>query len=108
MSIDPPGSDPSQDDPLRRFRNWRGFLLAAIVVNVLYVYGSLGHVGDAGAAIWYKVLIWLPFNFIASVLYYVFMVKLSRADGTAGAGGTFYVILCLALIVANWLALFLA
>lgn len=101
MSIaDLPEPDTEEQDPLVRFRNWRGFLAAAIVVNVLFVYGMLGNTADASLAVWYKSLIWLPFNVIATVLYYVFKVKLRDT-----AGGTWYGILCLAIVVANWIVM---
>ena len=112
----PSGQDPSVPDPLARFRTWRGFLLAAVVLNVLFVYGMIGSVADPRVAVWSKALSWLPFNVIASVLYYVLLVKLSRADAdcvqaASGADravthGSLYVILCLAMIAANWVVLF--
>lgn len=92
-------------DPLARFRSWRGFLFVAIAVNGLFVWGMWGSVANPGLAGWVKAFSWLPFNVIATALYYVFMKKLT---GPGGPGGTFYVILCLALIVANWLAMFVA
>jgi hypothetical protein len=64
---------------------------------------------DPGVRGWFKALSWLPFNVIASVLYFVFMVKLSKADGDkAATHGAFYVVICLAMIAANWIAMFVA
>lgn len=103
-----------EKDPLARFRTWRGFLFASIALNVLFVYGMIGAMTDPHAAGWYKALSWLPFNVIASVLYYVFLVKLTQADvdcaraSGARSRGTPYVVLCLAMIAANWIALFVA
>lgn len=88
---------------LSRFRNWHGFLFAAVIVNLLFVYGMLGHSGDPVLARWYKALIWLPFNAIATLLYYVFTVKLAGATG-----GVFYRILCLVMVAANWTAMYFA
>jgi hypothetical protein len=82
-------------DPQTRFRSWRGFLLASVAVNLLFVYGMLGGMGDASVAAWYKALIWLPFNVIATAVYLAIMVRLA-------ASGVFYRILCGAMIVANW------
>jgi uncharacterized protein (DUF983 family) len=111
-------SGPDGDDPLARFRNWRGFLFAAIAVNALFVYGMLGSMADANATIWYKALSWLPFNAIATALYLMFLVKLTKADEDcamavgsaekAGTGGGFYAILCIAMIIANWWVMFAA
>jgi len=95
-----PVLEQADPDPLARFRNWRGFLFAAIAVNLLFVYGMLGNTGDASLGIWYKTLIWLPFNVIASVLYYVFKVKLADA-----AAGRVYGLLCLVMIAANWIVM---
>jgi uncharacterized protein (DUF983 family) len=78
-----------------RFQSWRGFLLVSIVVNLLFVYGMWGGTGDAHLATWYKTLIWLPFNLIATALYLAIMTRLA-------ARGLFYRVLCSALIVANW------
>lgn len=96
-----------EQDPLARFRTWRGFLLAAIVLNALFVYGMFAAVSDPGVSAWVKALSWLPFNGIASVLYYVFMVRLTR-DASSQASGWFYQVICIAAIVANWAALFAA
>jgi hypothetical protein len=103
--IDPPeqhpaGEDAAEQDPLARFRSWRGFLLASVALNLLFVYGMLAGVSDPSAAIWYKVLAWLPFNVIATAVYLAIMARLANASG-----GAFYRILCLAMIVANWAVL---
>jgi hypothetical protein len=83
------------DDPLARFRNWRGFLAATIAVNALFVYGMIANVADPVVSTWFKAMIWLPFNAIATALYLMFMIRLS-------VFGLHYVALCIALIVANW------
>ncbi len=90
-----------EPDPLARFRDWRGFLLAAIAVNVLFAYGMTLGAGNPQARIWNLVLVWLPFNFIATVVYYAMLVRLTGPDRTALARG-FYRVLCVFLIVANW------
>jgi hypothetical protein len=92
--------DPGERDPLARFRSWRGFLAAAIALNVLFVYGMFAGASDPSVRGWFKALSWLPFNVIASALYFVFMVKLSKAAP--------YVVICLAMIAANWIAMFVA
>ncbi len=117
------GQDPSEAganelDPLARFRSWRGFLLVAIALNTLFVYGMFAGASDPSVKAWYKALTWLPFNLIASVLYFVFLVKLSKADedcskaaggaDKAGTNGALYVVLCVAMIAANWIAMFAA
>jgi len=93
-------------DGLGRFRDWRGFLLAALAVNVLFVWGMLGQVSDPSTAAWHKALVWLPFNTIATGVYYAILIRLSRAtpagDPPPWPGGRFYFRLCGALIVANW------
>ncbi len=114
----PAEPDSNEPDPLARFRTWRGFLLAAIVLNVLFVYGMIGSVADPSVAAWTKALSWFPFAVIASALYLVLLTKLSRADadcaraaGRAGRAGSYktrYVFLCVAMILANWVALFAA
>lgn len=108
---EPAPADPAEqaDDPLARFRSWRGFLFAAVAVNLLFVYGMLNNTADPSVAIWFKVLVWLPFNAIASALYLVFMIKLGKANAANNqTGGPFYVALCSALIGANWIAMFAA
>lgn len=109
---------PAVADPLARFRSWRGFLLTAIALNALFVWGMWGSASDPSTSAWTKALSWFPFNVIASVLYLVFMAKLSRADGEvakaaggadkANTGGAFYILLCVAMIAANWILMFAA
>jgi len=91
----------TEADALARFRRWPGFLLASVAVNLLFVYGMLGHQAEGALAIWYKTLIWLPFNVIATVLYYVFKVKLAGQPG-----GALYGALCLVMVAANWIVMF--
>jgi hypothetical protein len=99
----------SPEDPLHRFRNWRGFLAAAIAVNLLFAYGMWNNTADPSVAIWFKVLVWLPFNAIATALYIVFMLKLGKAcDANNQTGGVFYSLLSGFMIVANWILLFAA
>jgi hypothetical protein len=90
-------------DPLARFRHWGGFLLAALAVNVLFVYGMLANVADAGVRTWFKALVWLPFNAIATAVYLMLAVKLAQRSG-----GVFYRTFCLAMIVANWAVMLVA
>ncbi len=90
-------------DTLAAFRSWRAFFFVAVLVNALFVYGMVGSVADPNVAPWTKVLSWFPFNVIATVLYYAFMVKLGH-----GAGGIVYRVLSAALIAANWIALIVA
>jgi len=90
-------------DPLAGFRNWRNFFYVALLVNVLFVYGMAGAVAAPGASTWIKTLSWFPFNVIATVLYYAFMVQLG-----AGRGGAFLRTLCAAMIAANWIAMIVA
>jgi hypothetical protein len=90
-------------DPLADFRNWRNFFFVAVLVNALFIHGMTGAVADPGAAAWIKTLSWFPFNVIATVLYYAFMVKLGP-----GAGGAVYRLLCAAFIAANWIAMIVA
>ena len=92
--------EPGEQDPLARFRNWPGFLAAAIALNALFVYGMFAGASDPDVRGWFKALSWLPFNVIASALYFVLMVKLSKASP--------YVVICLAMIAANWIAMFVA
>jgi hypothetical protein len=86
-----------------RFQNWRAFLFVAISVNGLYLWGMLAQMGDAHIDAWTKALAWLPFNVIATVLYFVFLVKLAQ-----GRAGLLFKGLCLAMIVLNWTAFFAA
>ena len=108
-SPEDPQSDraPVDQDPLARFRNWRGFLVAAMAVNILFVITMLGH-NTPEAAIWHKVLIWFPFNAIATAVYLAIMARLSHAEGGAAPtlAGRFYTVLCTTLIVANWALMF--
>lgn len=96
-------SDAPEADPLVRFRNWPGFLAAAVAVNLLFLWGMWGAVADPAHALLTKALSWLPFNGIATILYYVFKVKLADRPG-----GALYGALCLVMVVANWAALFIA
>jgi hypothetical protein len=89
--------DEVEADPLARFRNWQGFLWATVAVNVLFVYGMLGNVADPSVRTWFKALVWLPFNAIATAVYVMLAVKLARSPGKS-----FYRILCLFLVAANW------
>ena len=99
--IDTPEHEPAKPEELgeglsARFSSWRGFFFASIAVNLLFVYGMLAGMSDAAVSIWYKTLIWLPFNVIASVLYLAIMARL----GNAGWG--VFRVLGAAMIVANW------
>ncbi len=116
---DPKSSEPEEpDDPLARFRSWRGFLFAAVAVNLLFAYGMLNNTADASVAIWFKVLVWLPFNAIATALYIVFMVKLGKADAACAqavdgvdktnTGGAYFIVLCIVMIVGNWITMLAA
>ncbi len=97
------------NDPLSHFRNWRGFLAAAIAVNLLFGYGMWNNTADPSVAIWFKVLVWLPFNTIATTLYLVFMIKLGKpAEANNHTGGMLYALLCAGMIIANWVMLFAA
>lgn len=95
--------DETGSDPLRRFRNWPGFLAATIAVNLLFLWGMWGAVADPAHALLTKTLSWLPFNVITTVLYYVFKVKLADRRGSVLYGA-----LCLVMVLANWAALFIA
>ena len=109
--VDDAGADAAPaSDPLAAFRSWRAFFFVAVLVNALFVYGMLGSVADPNVAPWTKVLSWFPFNVIATVLYYVFLIKLSGSGGLSvrGPAGAFFVALCLAMITLNWLAFFAA
>lgn len=102
-----PGESPEpvdeavEADPLRRFRSWRGFLFAVIVLNALFVYGMLAGTSDPSVKAWYKALVWLPFNGIASAFYFGFLLKLKD-----DRGGLFFTFLCLLMIALNWLIMF--
>lgn len=102
-----PPDDPAVSeisDPLRPFRNWHGFLLAALAVNTLFAYGMLGQVSEPATAAWHKTLVWLPFNALATAVYYVIMIRLA----CPGAWGLFYRLLCGGLIIGNWLLMLTA
>lgn len=108
MVPDAPGQETgSPDGPgrdaLDRFRNWHGFLLASLAVNALFVHGMLGNVADPGMATWFKALVWLPFNAIATAVYLTLAGRLGGARG-----GRLYALLCHALAVANWLVMLAA
>lgn len=96
---DPASTEDKADDPLVRFRNWRGFLFATVAVNLLFIYGMLGGMTHASLSIWYKTLIWLPFNVITTVLYLAIMTRL----GNTGWG--IFRILCAIMIIVNWVVL---
>lgn len=108
-SQDPVQQEDKTADPLRRFRSWRGFLFAAVAVNLLFTYAMLNNTADTNNAIWFKVLVWLPFNTIASALYIVFMIKLgnTKADDTPRRP-SFYSLFCMVMIGANWYSMFAA
>jgi len=108
MAADAPGQEavPPEDpgrDALDRFRNWHGFLLASLAVNALFVYGMLGNVADPSVATWFKALVWLPFNAIATAVYLTLAVRLG-----GGRGGKAYALLCGILVVANWVVMLAA
>ena len=112
----PPGKEPDEPDsdsqdpadkgPLARFRSWRGFLAAAVAVNALFAYGMIGNMADPSVSTWFKALVWLPFNAIATALYGAILVKLGlpgEGDHKRNrVGRMFYTVLCATLIVANW------
>lgn len=105
MSLDTPQQPPEIPaeegrDALDRFRNWHGFLVAALAVNALFVYGMLGNVADPSVSTWFKALVWLPFNAIATAVYLMLAVRLSRARGS-----TLYAILCGAVAIGNWVVM---
>jgi hypothetical protein len=108
--LDGPGHEDGEAGPVPRFGSWRGFLYVAIAVNGLYLWGMTGQMGDPATAVWAKTLTWLPFNLIATVLYYVFIIKLSGTGGLTvrSLGGAFHVLLCLAMTALNWIAFFAA
>jgi hypothetical protein len=101
VATDLPDNDTS--DPLARFRSWHGFLLATLAVNGLFVWGMLANAHDPTQRIWFQTLVWLPFNAIATAVYYAIMQRL-RVEPR----GCFYLLVCPLLIVANWLVMFLA
>ncbi len=97
----PPDGRGEEGDALRPFRNWHGFLLAAIVVNAFFVYTLSGTNPDPGVRIWYKALIWFPFNAIATAVYLAILSRLHRLAGSAVVR-LFHAVVCVGLIVANW------
>ena len=90
-------TDEVTDNAPVRLVNWLGFLLVGVVVNLLFLWGIQGSMGDASVAIWTKVLSWLPFNVIATAFYLVCYLKLSALV---------WRLLALVMIVANWLSFF--
>ena len=112
MNTDSPeqvDADQTAPDPLQRFRNWRGFLAAAVAVNLLFLYGMLNNTADPDVAIWFKVLAWLPFNAIATALYLVFMIKLGKAsEANNQTGGPVYALISACMLAVNWIALIAA
>lgn len=103
------GSAETTSDPLHRFRNWRGFLVAAIAVNLLFLYGMWHNTADPGVAIWFKVLVWLPFNAIATALYLVFLFRLGKpSEANHQTGGAMYALISLFMIGTNWALLIAA
>lgn len=90
-------SEAESTEQASRFHSWRGFLAASVAVNLLFIYGMAGGMAggmaDPNAAIWYKTLIWLPFNAIASAVYLAIMARLP---------GVFYRLICAAMIVLDW------
>lgn len=86
-------SEAESTEQASRFHSWRGFLAASVAVNLLFIYGMAGGMADPNAAIWYKTLIWLPFNAIASAVYLAIMARLP---------GFFYRLICAAMIVLDW------
>lgn len=103
MNSPPPDLPRDQDIPgapdsaPARLVNWLGFLLIGVAVNLLFLWGIQGSMGDASVAIWTKVLSWLPFNLIASVFYLVCYLKLTALA---------WRLLALVMIGANWLSFF--
>lgn len=96
----PTRADEPPDAIRSRFSSWRGFLFASVAVNLLFVYGMLAGMGDAQVSIWYKALIWLPFNVISTALYLAIMARLGNS------GWAIFKIICLLMIVANWSVMF--
>ena len=86
--------------PLQHFQSWLGFMFAALAVNLLFVYGMLAGMGDSNLSIWYKTLIWLPFNVIATALYLAIMARLGNS------GWAIFRIICIVMIVTNWSIMF--
>jgi hypothetical protein len=63
----------------------------------------LANARDPVQRIWFQTLVWLPFNAIATAVYYAIMQRLR-----AQPHGCFYLWLCPVLVLANWLVMFLA
>ncbi|MCP5278706.1 MAG: hypothetical protein H6935_10155 [Thiobacillus sp.] len=106
MALGAPEQEPldgEDRDTLERFRNWHGFLAAALAVNALFVYGMLGNVADPSVSAWFKALVWLPFNAIATAVYLMLALRLSK-----GRGGMFFVTLCAIVGIGNWVVMLLA
>lgn len=82
--------------PLRHFQSWLGFMFATLAVNLLFVYGMLAGMGDESLSIWYKTLIWLPFNVIATALYLAIMTRLRNTRWSL------FRPLCAITIIVNW------
>lgn len=100
MALGAPRQDPMDGegpDALDRFRNWHGFLAASLAVNALFVYGMVANVADPQLRTWFKALVWLPFNAIATAVYLMLALRLAK-----GRGGLFYGLLCATVAVANW------
>jgi len=91
------------EDALDRFRSWHGFLLASLAVNALFVYGMLANVADPSVRTWFKTLVWLPFNAIATAVYLALAVRLAPSRG-----GAFLVILCGVVALSNWVVMWAA
>jgi len=96
MQPSPPPEQETSTTPLRHFQSWLGFMFAALAVNILFVYGMLAGMGDATLSIWYKTLIWLPFNVISTALYLAIMTRLR------GTRWSLFRPLCALAIVGNW------
>jgi hypothetical protein len=60
----------------------------------------LAGMGDSNLSIWYKTLIWLPFNVIATALYLAIMARLGNSRWAI------FRIICIVMIVANWSIMF--
>ncbi|OYY95216.1 MAG: hypothetical protein B7Y41_01530 [Hydrogenophilales bacterium 28-61-23] len=95
-----PADELSSSQEGSRFHSWRGFLFASVAVNLLFVYGMLAGMGDATVSIWYKSLVWLPFNVISTALYLAIMARLGNS------GWALFRVICVVMIVANWSVMF--
>jgi hypothetical protein len=105
MPLDIPEQEPDTEgrNALDRFRSWHGFLLASLAVNALFVYGMLANVADPGVRAWFKALVWLPFNAIATAVYLTLALRLRQ-----GRGGPFLALLCGTVAMANWVVMLMA